>query len=563
MAAVIHSLWERNDNNLLILPAAVPIDDPNVQHELTHYLEDQWIPVIEKDVDGPHSLPLKLDRENPNLGRYSACRRVARTIYIGSAPTIRAANKGIDERQVKLGCVQPGESTATFGDSLRRLTDRAAYLYLDSSRCWYSTQPTVTRLSEDRASRFTEHDVYEEISKRLQEDSRTRGDFSRVHTCLPGKDIPDEPEARLVILGPNFSHSPRDNQSPARREVQNILDTRGTIPRNYRNTLVFLAADSNRLEDLEKAIRLYMAWNSIIKEKEELNLDPFQSRQAETQCRRAKDTIKVRIPETFQWLMVPTQPDPKGDIHWEEMRLQGQDALAVRVSKKLRNEDMLFTTMGGTRLRLELDRIPLWRGHHVGIKQLAEDFARYLYLPRLKDSNVLIAAIQDGISLLTWQTDSFAYAEGWDQETGRYRGLRAGQTVNVLEDDRTLVVKPDIALKQIQAEKASEIETGETPETDRDIEKGGEVGEPPVIEEPRKPRRFHAAVPLDAQRIARDAGQISEEVLQHLARLEGAQIEVSLEIQAHIPNGAPDDVVRTITENFKTLDITGYAFEEE
>ena len=121
MAAVIHSLWERQDSNVLIMPGNVPVDDQLVQFELTRYLEDQWVPVIEKDVDGANSLPLNLDRDNPNLGRYSACRRVARTIYMGSAPTLRASHRGIDDRQVKLGCVQPGEAVATFGDALRRL----------------------------------------------------------------------------------------------------------------------------------------------------------------------------------------------------------------------------------------------------------------------------------------------------------------------------------------------------------------------------------------------------------------------------------------------------------
>ncbi len=154
MAAVIHSLWERQDSNLLIMPATVPVDDSSVQHELTRYMEDQWVPVIEKDVDGSNSLPLTLDRENPNLGRYSASRRVARTIYMGSAPLQKAANRGIEDRQVKLGCVQPGEAVATFGDALRRLTDRATYLYVDGKRYWYSTQPTVTRLADDRAEQL-------------------------------------------------------------------------------------------------------------------------------------------------------------------------------------------------------------------------------------------------------------------------------------------------------------------------------------------------------------------------------------------------------------------------
>ncbi|MCA9233262.1 MAG: DUF499 domain-containing protein, partial [Planctomycetales bacterium] len=75
MAAVIHSLWEKGDRNPLILPAHIPIDDPRVQSELTRYLSDNWVPVIEKDVDGPNALPLRLDGEVPNLGKYAACRR--------------------------------------------------------------------------------------------------------------------------------------------------------------------------------------------------------------------------------------------------------------------------------------------------------------------------------------------------------------------------------------------------------------------------------------------------------------------------------------------------------
>ena len=79
MAAVIHSLWEKGDKNPLILPANIPIDDPRVQFELTRYLSDNWAPILEKDVDGPSSLPLRLDGEAPNLGKFAACRRVART----------------------------------------------------------------------------------------------------------------------------------------------------------------------------------------------------------------------------------------------------------------------------------------------------------------------------------------------------------------------------------------------------------------------------------------------------------------------------------------------------
>ena len=154
MAAVIHSLWEKDDRNPLILPANIPMDDPRVQFELTRYLPDNWVPVIEKDVDGPNSLPLRLDGEKPNLGSYSACRRVARTVYLGSAPTAEAANRGLEDRRIKLGCVQPGERRRSSATPCGAWPQQATYLYVDGARYWYSTQPTVTKLADDRAEQF-------------------------------------------------------------------------------------------------------------------------------------------------------------------------------------------------------------------------------------------------------------------------------------------------------------------------------------------------------------------------------------------------------------------------
>ena len=88
-----------------------------------------------------------------------------------------------------------------------------------------------------------------------------------------------------------------------------------------------LAADSTRLRELQSAVRQFLAWDSIWDDRETLNLDPFQTKQAETKLRTSDETVDARIPETFQWLLVPGQSDPKGDIEWTEIRLQGQDSL--------------------------------------------------------------------------------------------------------------------------------------------------------------------------------------------------------------------------------------------
>jgi predicted AAA+ superfamily ATPase len=567
MAAVIHSLWEKGDRSPLILPSTIPIDDPRVQFELTRYLSDIWVPIIEKDVDGPNSLPLRIDAEVPNLGKLSATRRVARTIYLGSAPTSAAAHRGLEDRRVKLGCVMPGESSAVFGDALRRLAASATYLYQDGPRAWYATQPTVTKLAEDRAEQLKRDPdkLAAELDARLRADLKRNGDFSRIHP-LPrsGADVPDDYDARLVVLPSEHSYT-KEADSPAEVAAKAILESRGNAPRLYRNTLVFLAADRVRLQDLDEALRKYLAWSSIVAEKEALNLDPHQARQAETQKQAADGAVTARLPETYQWLLVPEQSNPQAAVKWEAVRLTGGDALAVRASKKLRSDELLVTGLGSTILRKHLDSVPLWRGDNVAIKQIVDDFARYLYLPRIAGPEVLLQAIRDGIALLTWRADTFGFAESFDDAASRYRGLRGGQGVMISADSAGLLVKPEVAAKQLDAE----VPVPGTPTPPPEPGGKGPTPGPGVPDPAPAPpaaqvlRRFHGSVRLDSSRVGRDAGRIADEVIAHLAGQMGAEVTVTIEIEARLPNGATDQLVRTVTENSRTLKFDSQGFEKE
>lgn len=571
MAAVIHSLWEKGDRNPLILPSTIPIDDTRVQFELTRYLSDQWAPIIEKDVDGPRSLPLKIDGEVPNLGKLHATRRVARTIYLGSAPTSAAAQRGLEDRRVKLGCVMPGEAPAVFGDALRRLAAAATYLYQDGPRAWYSTQPTVTKLAEDRAEQLRRDPdkLTNELDARLRTDLKNTGDFSRVHP-LPrtGADVPDDMDARLVILAPDQTYS-KEGSNPGEAAAKAILESRGSSPRLYRNTLVFLAPDRVRWQDLDEALRRYLAWASIVAEREALNLDPHQVRQAQTQLQAADGAVSARLPETYQWLLVPEQRTPQSNVEWNAIRLTGNDALAARASKKLRTDELMLASLGSTILRKHLDAVPLWRGEHVEVKQLVDDFARYLYLPRLVGHKVLAYAAGDGVALMTWQTDTFAFAESYDETQTRYRGLRGGQVVMISADSAGLLVRPERARRQLDAETSPPSTSGgaRAPATAGHGTGGtpsgpnGNASVDPL--RPTTPRRFFGTVNLDSARVGRDAGRVAEEVVAHLAALQNARVRVTLEIEADIPSGAPDNVVRIVTENGRTLKFTSHGFETE
>ena len=212
--------------------------------------------------------------------------------------------------------------------------------------------------------------------------------------------------------------------------------------------------------------------------------------------------------------------------------------------------------------------LPLWRGDYVEIRQLVDDFARYLYLPRLRDSNVLIDAIRDGLGLLLWTQDSFAYADRFDEAVDRYRGLRCGQHVNVSRDNLTgLLVRPDRAVKQQEADAAAAAAAtpgGTTtvagPAT---IVPSGSGTTGPTATVAAKPKRYHGTVVLDPARVGRDASRVADEVISHLAGLVGAKVRVTLEVEAQMPDGASEQVVRTVTENGRTLKFSSQGFESE
>ena len=128
--------------------------------------------------------------------------------------------------------------------------------------------------------------------------------------------------------------------------------------------------------------------------------------------------------------------------------------------------------------------------------------ARYLYLPRLRDEQVLIAAIQEGVASLTWQSETFAYAEGWDEQRQRYQGLRSGQSIRVVVDDRSLLVKPDVAAAQLDAERQPD----PSPRTVRSLSLGTDQARfrrpnPPVLEDPQLQRSPHKPRNLDASTV--------------------------------------------------------------
>lgn len=564
MSTVIHALWTGEDASPLIMPGSIPLATANVNAELTQYLQDSWKTIIDADVDGSNSEPARIDTEKPLFGQRALTRRLARTVFFGAAPTVApgSVHKGIGTQRVFLGTAVPGDVPGNFHAALTQLGDRATYFYSGSGKYWYDLQPNITRTAKDQAERLHKEDVWAEIVKRLQGQGRTRGDFAGVHVCPEtNADIPDTDEARLVILHPKVAHK-RGADSIARDFAQKATEHRGSANRTHRNTVVFLAADEARLEELDAATRDYLGWTHVLANEADLDLTQNQRKQAAQRQAQADQTVTSRLLQSFTWALVPAQPDAGAPFVIRETKVEGQsDSLADRVSRRLGNDGDLSTRQASATIRLAISKVPqIWKDGHVSLGALWGLYSQYPYMPRLRDRRVLNEGIVD--MPMIWQTDAFALATGYDEAAARYVGLWTPQDKGAAPaaTDSLLLVRPDVAVNQSEAE--TQVPTDD-PNDDPSVI---DPTVPPIpkvdIVFPNAKTRFYGVKTLNADKIALDFKNIAEEVIAHLRADINTNLTVRIEIEATDTAGFDEGKVRTVSENAKTLKFDQSGFEE-
>ena len=87
MAKVIYRLWQDDNKDLMILPGSLPLYDGSARNELIYYLGPGWDPVMDRDIDGERAETTMLETKETRFGSVQAARRVARTVFLGSAPS--------------------------------------------------------------------------------------------------------------------------------------------------------------------------------------------------------------------------------------------------------------------------------------------------------------------------------------------------------------------------------------------------------------------------------------------------------------------------------------------
>ena len=568
MAKVIHRLWQDDNKDLMILPGSLPLYNGSARGDLIYYLGPGWDPVVDRDIDGERAETTLLEAKETRFGSVQAARRVARTIFLSSAPSsvnTKPGTRGIDRARVLLGCLQPGQTSSLYSDALNRLADQLHYMSSsgdksqDATRYWFDTRANLRREMEERKKRFEDKNEVRgrmaEIVKKLAAGATF---FDGTHIFTPHSDVPDDSALRLVVLPPEQFYS-REEPRLANEGVLDCVRNNGTKPRYRGNRLLFLAPDHGALTRLRDCIRVALAWSSIVEDVAAMRLvlDNLQAEQAKKELKGAEDVLPRVARECFKWLLCPSQENPTGKPSVETFPLNtGGAALGPEIERVCLDNELVIATWSPIHLRTKLKDL-YWKADKPAVKaaDFWEDTLRYLYLPRLKDRGVISQAIVKGAGT----RDFFGTAYG--EHDGKYDGFKVGDS-NVQFDDTLLLIEPEMA-------KAYEVANQPVP-TPGPIAPGPVPPAPttpmPILPGPTPPgatppgstavpksKSFHGSTTVAPATAKMRLVQIAEEIIATLAADPNAEVKVRIEIEASFANGAHDQTKRAVSENARTL----------
>lgn len=569
MAKVIHRLWKDNDKDPLIMPGSFPLADAETRNEMIYYLPQGWDPVVERDIDGERAETTELEQDT-RLGSVQACRRTARAIFLGSAPsTQNQVVRGIEAERVALGVAQPGQQVGVYKDALRRLIDKLHYLNSGNNRFWFDTRPNLRREMEDRKRRYKDQeDVFPYIRERVKKAFHGSGVFGGVHVFTGSIDVPDDCQLRLVVLPPDAAYS-RTGPDRATEQATAMLQNRGVPPRFNKNRLIFLVADGDSVGRLKDQVRSVLAWQSIVDDIKDmkLNLDQFQARQAQKSLDDAGETLRRMVRETYKWLVAPVLDARPGngmpEITWERFQINpGAQQLTQEVERVLKENELLITEWAPIHLAKML-RDWFWKedAKDVKAREVWEQTCKQLYLPRLKDE----AAFKNTLGAGSISREFFGFAQGKGDEG--YIGFSFGTAPVLFLDASLLLIEPGAAAAYAELvappppPPPPPIDT--TRPNERDKTKPTPDPEPTPPPTPRTAKKqFYGSASIDPVQAKKQFADLVDEVVLQFTARSGVAVSVTVEISASSAAGFDDELQRSVKENCSVLRFTTAEFEE-
>ena len=561
MATCISRLYQEQDQSLLIMPANLTLADPALADEFTRLLArsgGNWDPVVQ-EIDSHGSRTEQIDRSSQSFIEVgNAARRTARTIFLGSATG--GAVKGITNRQIHLGVVEPGQGVAVYNDALSRMTGDLYFLYNLNDRYYFHTQENLNKVAIDRAAEYTEEDIHAEIVSRLE---RVIGRDPSVQVCPTSPSaVKDSETIQYVILHPQASLPSREKETDIASDTARKILTYSADDerqRTFRNTLLFISARQDNIRELRNFVKNYLAWNSImngdILHGALTNLEGARLDQTTENLESAEDTVTTALFKAYRWTLTPTQADPQTnayDFSIADTRVDDRKIIS-RLRDKFIEDDAIVTKIALEIFAGKLQQY-IWSSdayqEHIGLDTLSELMAQNVYMPRLRDRSVLATCIREGV-----QAGTFGYASAY--EDSDYRNFRFEEQIGglrVVEGSAAVLINPEMA-KLLKEEKEKQ-QKSNAPESAPDPAKQtGNDSTPVVVEPPQAQGPTHVVVTKALQLefpFMEEIETLQDEIARTL-QADGGNVKIEITVTANKSDGFSENTTRAVKQNSEQL----------
>ena len=266
----------------------------------------------------------------------------------------------------------------------------ASWFLKENDNNWaLGTTPNLTNMHVRAMARINEDQITQDVMKRIRDAALGRNtDEVKTHT-LPhsSADIPDTPELRFVIVGPEYTAVPGEDISEALTAF---------FKRTYQNNVIALAPENSLLAGLRQRIRRILGWQNI-ESGDDMSL--LNGPQKALLLQRKQDDQANILESIISVYSVLISVDENGDIKASALP-PGTDRPFERVKTALIAEDRLLTTSLDPDLLTPESDFDIW-GEDETVKPaqgLYGMFASLPRLPRLLNRHVFVDTLRRGVT---------------------------------------------------------------------------------------------------------------------------------------------------------------------
>jgi hypothetical protein len=545
LGMVVADCWRRKIEAPLIHPSHVNLGNERIRPEIVRLLrQGNFEPVIASDIAGPTAKAPAMDAGSEEvLGGVGSATGTATTVFMHSFGGAGGERRGATEPELQLATLLPGLSPAIVGAVLPKLSKRLWYFHAEADYYRFDSNPNLIRIidgQEEALAADREGRVDQLIESTLQQ-VVGRGIFRSYLWSKSHRDVDDSPTLSLVVMRDDLvTAGGAEWEDKGRSEVEEWWKRHGSGPRKYQNALVFLLADEMERDNMRAAARRYLACQAVRADSSTYNqLTDNQKEQLDEMIREAREGLPRAIASAYRHIAYPVKDGLKA-VDFGARAYTGSENLQARVQGKLMEPGVEKLVERVDPQLLVTDKYSIWsdRDAPLNLKQLAEWFPQYPYLPILVGDQALKETVARGV-----QQGVVALAYGdppdFDSANVHFR-IPSFSSLQVEITESAWLLRSHLADKYVAKEAASAApgETGAAAATG--VVTPGAVTEEPQAGEPAEPRLREVHIEIEGWENWND---LLRYVIKPLSD-QGYGPQVRITIDAGSVDGVPAKLIR-------------------